>query len=76
VDEKETRQRRAYWPLGLGKKTIIDRLKDGPVPYHALANTYENAGLKKSGLGAALAKLLAAGLIERGIRGFWKLKGN
>jgi DNA-binding HxlR family transcriptional regulator len=58
---------------GTGKQAILDRLKDGPVPYHALADTYTNAGLKKSGLGAALGKMRAARLIEKTSAGWWIL---
>ena len=73
VDHSKVIPRRPY---GLGKQTLLDRLKDGPVPYHALMDTYMNAGLKKTGLGSALGTMLVAGLIERGEPGFWKLKGN
>lgn len=74
VDHSIPTTRRLY---GLGKQILLDRLKDGPVPFHALADTYVNAGLKKSGLGSALGKLLVARLVERDEKpGFWKLKGN
>lgn len=58
---------------GTGKQTVLDKLAGGPAPFTAIADVYVAAGMKKTGLGALLSKMLIAGLIQRGKQGWWEL---